>query len=58
MFDRWLPSDKAIFVLRLSEASVKLALRDAEGNKTRAAKELGIARRSLYRMLENISSGS
>jgi DNA-binding NtrC family response regulator len=46
----------AIPLESLSQRHVTEVLKRNRGNKTRAAKELGIARRSLYRILDNLAS--
>jgi two-component system response regulator AtoC len=47
------PADEAALTLReLEKRHVELALRQAGGNKVRAAKALGISRRALYRLID------
>jgi transcriptional regulator with PAS, ATPase and Fis domain len=48
----------AIPMESISKMHITEVLRRNHGNKSKAARELGIARRSLYRMLEKFGSVS
>ncbi len=54
----WLSGDLPAAVARLERTMIAAALRDAEGNRARAARRLGIQRQLLYAKIERYGLGA